>query len=224
MARVLAVDDDGHIREILRFALEQAGHTVLEAADGRAALRVFEAEAPDAIILDVTMPEEDGLEVCRKIRATSQVPILFLSSRDDELDRILGLELGADDYVTKPFSPRELLARLKAMLRRSQRAPVEPDAGPLTHGALRLDVTQHRAHWGAAEIALTATEFTLLRVLLRHPGRAYTRAELVDRAWGPGYHVTDRTIDSHIRRIRKKLHLAGGDVIETVFGVGYRLK
>ena len=225
MATVLVVDDDGHIREIVRFALSKAGYTVLEAADGRAALDLFERERPDALVLDIVMPEEDGLTVCRQIRAHSDVPILFLSSRDDELDRILGLEMGADDYVTKPFSPRELVARVKAMLRRYAVTAPPPDAAPqiLSHGPLRLDLTRHRAYWGDAEVLLTVTEFNLVRALMGHPGRAYTRDELVDRVWGVGYSVTDRTIDSHVRRVRRKFGVHGGDPVETVYGLGYRL-
>ncbi len=224
MAQILVVDDDRHIREVVRFAMEAAGHQVLEAADGRAALKRFRSQAPDVIILDIVMPEEDGLEVCRKIRAESEVPILFLSSRDDELDRILGLELGADDYVSKPFSPRELVARVKAMLRRLHAQIRSQEEEILCLGALSMDLSQHRCRWEGQELSLTATEFNLLLLLLRTPGRAYSRSEMVDRAWGPGYHITDRTIDSHIRRIRKKFAVLRADPIETVYGVGYRLK
>lgn len=224
MARVLLVDDDKHIREVVRFALTRAGHDVLEAADGRAALDAFAAHAVDAIVLDIIMPEEDGLEVCRKIRAKSTVPILFLSSRDDEFDRVLGLEIGGDDYVTKPFSPRELVARVKAMLRRAQMQPAEAKTPMLTHGDLRIDPERHRCFHGDTEIVLTVTEFSLLHVLLSRPGRVYTRDDLVDRVWGVGHHITDRTIDSHIRRIRRKFAAVGADPVETVYGLGYRLR
>ncbi len=230
MADVLLVDDDGHIREVVRFALQKAGHRVVEAADGRAALEAFAAEPFDVVVLDIVMPEADGLEVCRQIRARSPVPILFLSSRDDELDRVLGLEMGADDYVTKPFSPRELVARVKAMLRRVEvdraqsAAPSAPAAEIRRHGQLSLDLTRHRAYWGEAELTLTVTEFNLLAALLRAPGRAYTRDELVERAWGPGHHLEDRTVDSHVRRIRRKFAAVGGDPVETVYGLGYRLR
>jgi two-component system OmpR family response regulator len=224
VARVLLVDDDKHIREVVRFALARAGHEVIEAADGRAALEAFAAHAVDAIVLDIIMPEEDGLEVCRKIRAQSTVPILFLSSRDDEFDRVLGLEIGGDDYVTKPFSPRELVARVKAMLRRAQMRPAESKTPMLTHGALRIDPERHRCFHGETEIVLTVTEFSLLHVLLSRPGRVYTRDDLVDRVWGVGHHITDRTIDSHIRRIRRKFADVGADPVETVYGLGYRLR
>jgi two-component system, OmpR family, response regulator len=224
MATVLVVDDDGHIREVVRFALERAGHRVIEAADGRAALEAFERTGVDVVVLDILLPEMDGLDVCRLLRAKSAVPILFLSSRDEELDRVLGLELGADDYVTKPFSPRELVARVKAMLRRA--APAEPAAlgKVLRHGPLTLDTERHHCFWDGHDVSLTVTELRLLQSLLGMPGKVYTRDELVDRAWGLDHAITDRTVDSHIRRIRKKLGEHGADPIETVYGMGYRLR
>ncbi len=230
MARVLVVDDDGHIREVVRFALQSAGFEVIEASDGSQALERFETVAAtgaiDCVVLDIVMPGEDGLGVCRALRAGSDVPILFLTSRDDEIDRVLGLELGGDDYVVKPFSPRELVARVKAVLRRVARASAPPETagGALRHGALEVDPERHRCRWAGAAIELTATEFALVSALLGRPGRVYTRDELVDRAWGYDHHITDRTVDSHVRRIRKKLADAGGDPIETVYGVGYRLR
>jgi two-component system, OmpR family, response regulator len=223
MAVILVADDDGHIREVVRFALEKAGHTVIEAADGAAAIRLFGENSVDVVVLDIIMPELDGIEVCRKLRQRSEVPILFLSSRDEELDRILGLEIGADDYVTKPFSPRELAARVKVLLRRMT-APAEPAGEPLRRGALTLDVARYKCFWGATEIVLTVTEFALLRSLMGHAEKVYSRAELVDRAYGLGHAITDRTVDSHIRRMRRKLSEAGGDPIETVYGIGYRLR
>jgi len=225
VANILVVDDDGHIREVVRFALERAGHHVVEAADGRAGLDAFDAHPVDVIILDIVMPEEDGLEVCRKIRAHSDVPILFLSSRDDEFDRVLGLEIGGDDYVTKPFSPRELVARVKAMLRRStSRADEVAEGEVLRCGEIALDTRRHRVFSGRAEITLTVTEFSLLHALMSQPGRAFTRDNLVDRAWGVGHHVSDRTVDSHVRRIRRKFATHGADPVETVYGLGYRLR
>jgi len=176
------------------------------------------------MVLDIVMPEEDGLEVCRRVRQSSALPILFLSSRDDELDRVLGLELGGDDYVTKPFSPRELVARVKAMLRRAsgaiKTAPGEDAA--LEVGRLRLDPACHRCTWGEHEVVLSATEFMLLRTLVTTPQRVFSRADLVERAYGHGHHITERTIDSHIRRIRKKFAALDADPVETVYGVGYR--
>ncbi len=226
MAQILVVDDDGHIREVVRFALEQAGHTVREAADGKAAWQAFEARPCDLVVLDIVMPEEDGLEVCRRIRGHSQVPVIFLSSRDDELDRVLGLELGADDYLTKPFSPRELVARVKAVLRRSQANPAETTEGPqrLRHGALDMDLGRHRCVWGEQEVVLTVTEFALLQSLVQRPGMVFTRDQLVDRAYGQGHVITERTVDSHVRRIRKKFAALDADPIETVYGLGYRLR
>ena len=224
MATVLVADDDGHIRDVLRYALEKAGHTVFEAADGAQTLRLAREQAVDLVVLDIVMPEEDGLTVCQRLRAERGVPIVFLTSRDDELDRVLGLELGADDYVTKPFSPRELVARVKAVLRRTVAKPDVP-ARVLRHGPLALDLERHRAAWGDTPVELTVTEFALLRTLLGMPGKVYTRGELVDRAWGIDHHITERTIDSHVRRVRRKLADAGGeDVVETVYGLGYRLK
>ncbi len=224
MANILVVDDDGHIREVVRFALERAGHHVIEAADGRAGLEAFEAHPVDVVVLDIVMPEEDGLEVCRRIRAHSDVPVLFLSSRDDEFDRVLGLEIGGDDYVTKPFSPRELVARVKAMLRRAQARADDREGDTLRVGELRLDVGRHRVYWQDAELVLTVTEFGLLQALMSQPGRAFTRDNLVDRAWGVGHALSDRTVDSHIRRIRKKFADLGADPVETVYGLGYRLR
>ncbi|MBI3181183.1 MAG: response regulator transcription factor [Myxococcales bacterium] len=225
-ALILVVDDDPHLREVVRFALEQAGFSVEEAADGRAALSLVRERVPSLVVLDVMMPELDGLEVCRQLRQTLRVPIVFLSSRDDEVDRIVGLELGGDDYLSKPFSPRELVARVRAVLRRAE-APREterpaPKEEILQRGRLRLDLGQWRAYWGEREVVLTVTELNLLAALLRAPGKAFTREELMERAYEDVV-VSDRTIDSHVRRIRQKFAAVGGDVIETVHGLGYRL-
>ncbi|HBG07148.1 MAG: two-component system response regulator CreB [Geobacteraceae bacterium GWC2_58_44] len=227
---VLVVDDDPHIREVVRFALEKGGFRVVEAEDGKQALTRFAETHPDLMILDITMPELDGTDVCRLIRADSEVPIIFLSSRDDEIDRIVGLELGGDDYVTKPFSPRELLARARAVLRRKmaveklekQESPAV--AGVKRHGLLSLDLDRFKACWGEAEIALTVTEFGILRTLLGFPGKVFSRDELISGAYQDDTHVSDRTVDSHVRRIRHKFSAAGGDPMETVHGVGYRLR
>lgn len=225
MPSLLVADDDPSLREVVRYTFERAGFAVRLVSDGAAAVREVAREAPDLVILDITMPELDGIDACRTIRASSRVPIVFLSSRDDELDRVLGLEIGADDYVTKPFSPRELLARVKAVLRRSLPSPTGAAPAEQLHaGPLRIDLGQHRAWAGEAELDLTVTEFALLRVLVARPGRAYTRDELVDRAYGEGHHVSERTLDSHVRRIRAKLRDAGLDPIETVHGLGYRLR
>lgn len=227
MAHILVADDDGHIREVVRYALERAGHRVSEAHDGAVALQRFAADAPDLIVLDILMPEDDGLSVCRQIRAHSKVPIIFLSSRDEELDRVLGLELGADDYVTKPFSPRELTARVAAVLRR-----VSADASfregsrseLLSHGPLTIDLGRHTCAYRAQPVTLTVTELELLVALMRAPGRVIERADLVRRAYGDDHHITERTVDSHVRRIRQKLGALGADPIETVYGLGYRMR
>jgi len=229
VSHVLIADDDPHIREVVRFALERDGHRVTEAADGSETLARFEADAPELVVLDIVMPGPDGLEVCRRLRERSAIPILFLSSRDEELDRILGLEMGADDYVTKPFSPRELAARVKAMLRRAS-GKLGPGGGGaeghgvLTHGPLSLDPVKHECCWQGEPIFLTATEFLLLRSLMTTPQKVYAREELVERAYGHGHHITERTVDSHVRRIRKKFSGRGVDPIETVHGVGYRMR
>jgi len=224
MARILVADDEAHIRDVLRFALAQAGHEVFEAADGAAAWLLFLEQPLDLLVLDIVMPGPDGLELCRRVRARSAVPILFLSSRDEELDRILGLEMGADDYLTKPFSPRELVARVKAILRRVQGEAL-PAAAPkvLTHGPLRMDLARHELRWGEAVLCLTVTEFALLQCLLAAPGRVFGRQELVDRAYGLGHAVTERTVDSHVRRIRNKFKGVGVEPVETVYGLGYRV-
>jgi two-component system, OmpR family, response regulator len=232
MAHILLVDDDGHIREIVHFALKQAGHRVTEARDGAVGWRAFESDTFDLAILDIVMPEMDGLELCRNIRKVSTLPVLFLSSRDEELDRVLGLELGADDYITKPFSPRELVARVKAALRRYQeirelKQAVGRESAPdatLRHGEIAIDVSRHRCTVRDEELTLTVTEFDLLRTLLARPGRVFSRSELVEQAYGVGHHVSERTVDSHLRRVRQKLQARGLDPIETVYGIGYRLK
>jgi len=223
-APILVVDDDPGVLEVVRFALEKAGFTVAEASDGREALERARALAPRLIVLDVNMPELSGTDVCRTLRAESDVPIVFLSSADDEIDRVLGLEMGGDDYITKPFSTRELVARVKAVLRRlERRAPAPTSTRVLEHGALRLDLDRCEAAWGEAKVVLTATELGLVRTLLGHPGRVYSRDELMRGAYDEFTVVSDRTIDSHIRRVRAKFADVGGEVVETVHGMGYRI-
>ncbi len=222
---ILIVDDDAHIREVIGFALEKAGMHVTLAKDGLQALQQFGTLAIDLIVLDINMPEFDGLEVCREIRKTSEVPILFLSSRDDEIDRILGLEIGGDDYVTKPFSPRELVARINVILKRTQ-TTLKPKAEPnsLHHGKLCIQVEQHLISWDGRAISLTATEFAMLLLLMRQPNRVYSRDAIMNSAYANHAYVSDRTIDSHIRHIRQKLGEVGCEAaIETVHGIGYKL-
>ncbi len=225
MQRVLVVDDDPHLREVVAFALTKAGFTVREGADGRAAV-AHHADA-DLVVLDIVMPELDGIEACRQIRARSSVPIVFLSSRDEEFDRVLGLELGADDYLTKPFSPRELVARVRAVLRRAAPAP-GPATPLLSLGPIHLDPIEHRitveAEGTVTELPFTVTEFAILKALLGRPGKVYTRDELTELAYGEHHHLSDRTLDSHIRRIRGHFRRFALDPVETVHGLGYRLR
>jgi len=223
---LLIADDDPHIRDVLKFALAQAGFHVVEAEQGEQAFALFEQYHPVLVILDIMMPEMDGIEVCRRLRQQSDVPIFFLSSRDDEIDRVLGLELGGDDYISKPFSPRELVARVKAMLRRreGQLVSVRVDQGVCkTHGNMRLDREQFKVYWDDQELVFTVTEFGIVDTLMRRPGKVYSRDELMNGAYEGHIVVSDRTIDSHVRRIRAKFKNAGGDPIETVHGVGYKL-
>ena len=222
---VLVVDDDPHIRQLLVFAFEKAGMAVREAGDGEEAMAEVARATPDLVVLDINMPRMDGLEVCRRLRATSEVPVLFLSSRDEEFDRVLGIELGADDYVVKPFSPREVVARANAIMRRSApRAAPATSAKTLSHGLLTLDAEGWTAHWAGAEVPLTVSEFNLLKALANAQGRILSRDQLIDQIHGPGFAITDRTIDSHIRNLRRKFAESGGlDVVETKAGVGYRL-
>ncbi|MBN9536334.1 MAG: two-component system response regulator CreB [Alphaproteobacteria bacterium 65-37] len=222
MQKVLVVDDDAHIRDVVCFALRRAGYETLQAADGLAALDQAAREKPALVVLDILMPELNGTDVCRRLREQTDTPIIFLTSKDQEMDRILGLELGGDDYVVKPFSPGELVARVKAVLRR-RGAPVHEAGQKLRHGRLVIDLEAHVALWDGAKVALTAMEFALLRTFAAHPRRAFTRDNLMVTAYPGGRYVSDRTIDSHIRHIRSKFGALGGDPIETVHGVGYKL-
>ena len=225
MNRILVVDDDPHIREVVQFALDKEGFDTLEAGDGAQALERFAADRPDLIVLDITMPELDGTEVCRRIRQTSRTPIIFLSSRDDEIDRVLGLELGGDDYITKPFSPRELVARVKAVLRRLEDAKAPRDVGTaiMQHGRLSLNLDDFTGSWDDTQIVLTLTEFGIIRTLMQRPGKVYSRDDLMSSAYELSRIVSDRTIDSHVRRVRKKFADIGADPVETVHGIGYKL-
>jgi DNA-binding response OmpR family regulator len=224
---VLVVDDDREIARLVRAYLEQAGFHALCAYDGATALRTLRAERPDLLILDLMLPDRDGLEIARQLRAdpaTAALPILMLTARVDDTDRIVGLELGADDYVTKPFNPREVVARVRAVLRRSS-GPQAP-AQRLVHGELALDLDAHRATLAGEELELTPTEFDLLVLLLRNPGHAFTRTELIEQGLGYAYAGLERTVDSHIKNLRKKIERepTTSPLIETVYGVGYRLR
>ena len=221
---ILVVDDDPHIRELLLFALTKAGFATSEAADGEAALAMIASDPPDLVVLDINMPRLDGLEVCRRIRAGSDLPVLFLSSRDDEIDRVVGIELGADDYVCKPFSPREVVARVQAVLRRTGARPPAVAGTAIHHALLILDLDGWRAEWAGTEVPLTLTEFSILRTLAAMPAKVFSRDAIIDRLHGPGFAITDRTIDSHVRNLRAKFAALGAtDLIETRAGIGYRL-
>jgi two-component system alkaline phosphatase synthesis response regulator PhoP len=224
---VLVVDDDREIARLVRAYLEQAGYRALCAYDGATALRTLRTERPDLLILDLMLPDRDGLEIARQLRAdpaTAALPILMLTARVDDIDRIVGLELGADDYITKPFNPREVVARVRAVLRRTG-GPTAP-AQRLLHGELALDLDAHRATLAGEPLDLTPTEFDLLVLLLRNPGHAFTRTELTEQGLGYAYAGLERTVDSHIKNLRKKIERdpAAPPLIETVYGVGYRLR
>ena len=224
MTRILIADDDPGIREVITFALDKAGMETMTARDGAEALEMFDHHRPDLIVLDIGMPEMDGLGVCQEIRKNAETPILFLTARDDEIDRVLGLEIGGDDYVTKPFSPRELVARVKVILKRtSNPGPAEADI--LNRGALSLNTKTYEATFDGRAVPLTALEFALLKALVSRPEQVFTRAQIMIAAYGPSVHVSDRTIDSHIRNIRAKLAEAGcTDAIRTVHSIGFRIE
>lgn len=223
------VDDESRIREVVQYALEREGHSVLLAGDGKAARDALGRGGIDLVVLDVMLPDIDGLTLCREIRSSGRTPIVFLSARSDEIDRVLGLELGGDDYLTKPFSPRELVARVKAVLRRIEggsSGPPEAVSGAtrslIRHGAIRIDVERHEVRCGEELVSLTATEFGMLAALLERPGIVLSRGQLMRRAYAYDNLVTERTIDTHVRRIRAKFRGHGLDPIATVHGVGYK--
>lgn len=219
--KILIVDDDPRLRDLVRIAVERSGYQAITAADGQQALTHAARESPDLIVLDVGLPEMEGFEVCRRIRARSDVPILFLTARDDEIDRVLGLELGADDYVTKPFSPRELVARIRAILKR---AAGKGGAAQIAQGQLAIDPAARTCRFAGAEVALTGTEYALLARLMREAGHLVSRPQLVAAIWGGQSQVSDRTLDSHLRNLRRKLAEAGcTDAVETLHGQGIRM-
>ena len=225
MAKILVVDDEAPIMDVLSYNLKRAGYEVVMAWDGEQALTLARRELPDLIILDLMLPKLDGLEVCRALRRERDVPIIMLTARDEEIDRVVGLELGADDYVVKPFSVRELLARVKNVLRR---LVPRPPAGPgelLRTGALEVDVSRHQARVGDTPLELTALEFELLRVLATQPERVFSREQLLEQVWGYAYHDDLRVVDAVVKRLRAKLRQAApeGEYVVTVRSVGYKL-
>jgi DNA-binding response OmpR family regulator len=219
--RVLVVDDEASIRTIVEYALRDAGFEVIGAARGDEALKVLEREPIDLVVLDLMLPGVDGLEVCRRIRATRNTPIIMLSARAEELDKVLGLELGADDYVTKPFSPRELVSRVKAQLRRAR---LEPDqTAPLRAGELLIDPGARTVTREGEEVTLTYSEFEILLKLARSPRRVFTREELMNHLWGGSFYGDLRSVDVHVRHLRQKVERdpSAPTLIRTVRGVGY---
>jgi two-component system alkaline phosphatase synthesis response regulator PhoP len=225
--QILVVDDDKEIARLLRGYLEQAGYQVRVAYDGTTAMHLLRRERPSLLLLDLMLPDRDGWEITRIIRSDPtlvDLPIIMLTARVEDQDKIVGLELGADDYVTKPFNPREVVARVRALLRRAQGKPALPRI--IRAGGLALDLDAHQVEVHGQPVNLTPTEFSLLRALAEYPGHALTRMELIEKGLGYSYEGLDRTVDSHIKNLRRKLHDAGEsrDLIETVFGVGYRLR
>jgi DNA-binding response OmpR family regulator len=222
MATILVVDDEPRITQLVRDYLERAGFTVLTAHDGREALMRARTGQPDLVVLDLGLPQLDGLDVTRHLRRDADVPIIMLTARDDETDKLIGLELGADDYVTKPFSPRELVARVRAVLRRRDRSDADD---VLRVGELVLDLPRMRLEVSGRVVELTATEFTLLAAMARQPGRVFTRAQLLDAIHGVAFESYERAIDAHVKNVRRKIEPMPHDprYVLTVYGVGYRL-
>jgi len=223
MRTVLIVDDEPKIVQLARDYLEHAGFAVLTAGDGPSAIQAVRTRRPDLVVLDLGLPHLDGLDVTRTLRAESSTPIVMLTARDDELDKLLGLELGADDYITKPFSPRELVARVRAVLRRSERATETGQV--LAVGDLVLDVPRMRTEVGGRAVELTSTEFSILATMARQPGRVFTRSQLLDAVRGVAFESYERAIDTHIKNIRRKIEPEPREprYLLTVYGVGYRL-
>jgi len=218
---VVVVEDDPAIADLLDLYLRQAGYRVLQATSGERGLELVAQHRPVLMVLDIGLPGIDGLEVCRRVRVDSTLPILFLTARDGEIDRVLGLELGADDYVTKPFSPREVVARVKAILRRGEAAAASPGSVVEVGDGIEVDLARREARVVGQSVALANREFDLLAFLAAHQGQALSRQQLLDGAWGADWYGDERTVDVHVRQLRKKL---GDDLpLATVWGVGYRL-
>jgi DNA-binding response OmpR family regulator len=225
--RILLVDDEQPIQKLLSYPLEKEGYEVVPAMDGQEALDAFDQDQFDLVVLDVMLPKVDGLEVCRRLRARSGVPIIMLTAKADEIDKVLGLELGADDYITKPFSMREFRSRVRAALRRADMQP-DPDVDeePLERGGLRIDFAKRHTEVRGEAVRLTYVEFEILAVLARHPGRVYTREMLLDQVWGDSAYRDQRTVDVHIRHLREKIEpdATTPEYLLTVRGVGYRFR
>ena len=227
MSKVLIVEDEANIRQLVKYNLEKESFQVIEAEDGLQGLRLAKAEKPDLVLLDLMLPQMDGLEVCRSLKgnpATAALPIIMLTAKSEEIDKVIGLELGADDYMTKPFSPRELVARVKAVLRRSQKEASLP--GELSVGRLRFNFSRYEVHMGNAKLELTPKEYELLKMLATNLGKVFTREQLLEKVWGYEYFGDTRTVDVHVRHLRAKMSTdpETADALETIRGFGYRLR
>jgi len=229
MSRIALVDDDRNILTSVSMTLEAEGYEVETYNDGQAALDAFNKRLPDMAVLDIKMPRMDGMELLQRLRQKTTMPVIFLTSKDDEIDEVLGLRMGADDYVKKPFSQRLLVERIRALLRRQEAisagdAPVSDENKVITRGSLTMDPLRHSVSWKGKEVTLTVTEFLLLQALAQRPGFVKSRDQLMDVAYDDQVYVDDRTIDSHIKRLRKKMRSADDDfsAIETLYGIGYR--
>jgi DNA-binding response OmpR family regulator len=225
-ATILLVDDEESVQKLLAYPLEREGYRVIQARSGEEALERFSADHPDLIVLDLMLPRVDGLEVCRRVRAVSAVPIIMLTARDDEVDKVLGLEIGADDYITKPFSIREFRSRVRALLRRAQLSDRPDRSETIEHDDLRIDTARRAVEARGEPVQLTYVEFELLRTLAASPGRVYSRQQLLEALWGSADYRDPRTIDVHIRHLREKIERDPSDpeYIFTVRGVGYRFR
>lgn len=226
MTRILVVEDEASFSEALEFLLGKEGFSVVTAATGTEALRKFDQGGIDLILLDLMIPEISGTEVCRQIRAKSKVPIIMLTAKDSEVDKVVGLEIGADDYVTKPYSSRELIARINAVMRRNSSDGVSMDPGIMTVHGIRMDIDRHQVSVNGMPVSLPLKEFELLEFLMRNAGRVLTRMQLIDRVWGSDYVGDTKTLDVHIKRLRAKLELDPADpkIIQTVRGLGYKME
>lgn len=221
---ILIIEDERKTSELIQLYLQRNGYKPLAAANGRIGLEMARAHQPDLIVLDLMLPELDGLDLCRILRAEADIPIIMLTARSTEDDKLLGLDLGADDYLTKPFSPRELIARVRTILRRVGKQPIEEPAKVLTWDVLSVNTTQHTVTKADQPVVLTPKEFRLLETLMREPGRVFSRVELLEKAFGLDYDGLERTIDVHIRNLRQKIEPNPNQpqYIQTVFGIGYR--
>jgi two-component system response regulator RegX3 len=226
MSRILVVEDEETLAEAISFLLSKEGFEVEMAEDGPAAIAAFEKNGADLILLDLMLPGLSGTEVCRQIRAKSSVPIIMLTAKDSEIDKVVGLEIGADDYVTKPYSSRELIARIRAVLRRGETGDATSADGVLSVGPIRLDSDRHVISVNSEQVALPLKEFELLEFLMRNSGRVLTRMQLIDRVWGSDYVGDTKTLDVHIKRLRAKIEKdpANPELIQTVRGMGYKLE